>query len=247
MCAACSSPPRGPAATAPRDARCGSPAGGGRRRVGKPIDFDGWLDDPPGPPAELAFWVRYWVAAHRFVLEHAPPTAVTPSYARLTERPEAALDPVLPRPALVPPGPHPRRDGGRRSPATRRGGGVRPCRPRNTRWAGHHSAPPPRSPRTDPQGAPRRPWRPPGMSAAMRANPWPANDARPSHLDRAVRRADPVEATPGPVSLGERMLFLLLARDGPHPGARRPGERPPARPDGARRNGSRPDGTRCGT
>lgn len=80
--------------------------------MGKPIDFDGWLDDPPGPPTELAFWVRYWVAAHRFVLEHAPPTAVTPSYARLTERPEAALDPVLPRPALVPPGPHPRRDGG---------------------------------------------------------------------------------------------------------------------------------------
>ena len=57
----------------------------------KPVNFGGWLDEEPGTPDALAFWVRYWRAAYRFVLEHAPDTAVLVSYRRLTEAPERAL------------------------------------------------------------------------------------------------------------------------------------------------------------
>lgn len=56
----------------------------------KPIDFGGWLADAPHP-GSLAFWVGYWVVTHRHVLEHAGPSAVLVSYARLSGEPEAAL------------------------------------------------------------------------------------------------------------------------------------------------------------
>ncbi|MFB6248525.1 MAG: hypothetical protein ABEL97_08150 [Salinibacter sp.] len=57
----------------------------------KPVNFGGWLEASPGDPDTLAFWLRYWTAAYRFVLEHAPDTAVLVSYRRLTEAPERAL------------------------------------------------------------------------------------------------------------------------------------------------------------
>lgn len=57
----------------------------------KPIDFGGWLQTNPGPPSRLEFWLRYWIAAYRHVLEHAGPSAVLLSYARLVEAPEIAL------------------------------------------------------------------------------------------------------------------------------------------------------------
>ena len=60
-------------------------------RTLKPVDFGGWLDEDPGDPEALPFWLRYWTAAYRFVLEHAPDTAVLVSYRRLTEAPERAL------------------------------------------------------------------------------------------------------------------------------------------------------------
>jgi hypothetical protein len=57
----------------------------------KPVNFGGWLDKGPGRPDTLAFWLRYWIAAYRFVLEHAGARAVLVSYARLTEAPDPAL------------------------------------------------------------------------------------------------------------------------------------------------------------
>jgi hypothetical protein len=56
----------------------------------RPVNFDGWLE-AASDPGELAFWVEYWVAAYRHVLEHAGESAVLASYARLTEEPAAAL------------------------------------------------------------------------------------------------------------------------------------------------------------
>ena len=56
----------------------------------KPVNFGDWLADAPSPD-RLAFWVRYWIAAYRYVLQHAPDTAVLLSYARLTDDPEPAL------------------------------------------------------------------------------------------------------------------------------------------------------------
>ena len=71
----------------------------------KPVDFDGWLDDAP-PPSTLAFWVRYWTVAYRFVLDHAGNEAVLLSYRRLVQQPEAALSRLaerldVPRAALA--------------------------------------------------------------------------------------------------------------------------------------------------
>jgi hypothetical protein len=56
----------------------------------KPVNFDGWLEEVP-PPDRLEFWVRYWIAAYRYVLEHAGPSAVLLSYRRLTDEPEKTL------------------------------------------------------------------------------------------------------------------------------------------------------------
>ncbi len=57
----------------------------------KPVNFGGWLDEGPDSPDTLAFWLRYWIAAYQFVLDHAGPRTVLISYARLTEEPESAL------------------------------------------------------------------------------------------------------------------------------------------------------------
>jgi hypothetical protein len=56
----------------------------------RPMDFGGWLDEAP-PPDRLEFWVRYWIAAYRYVLEHAGPSTLLVSYARLTTEPERSL------------------------------------------------------------------------------------------------------------------------------------------------------------
>lgn len=56
----------------------------------KPIDFGGWLDDTVDPD-EFEFWLRYWTAAYRYVLEHAGPTCRTLSYRALHQEPESTL------------------------------------------------------------------------------------------------------------------------------------------------------------
>lgn len=56
----------------------------------KPVDFGGWLEGAPSAD-RLEFWVRYWIAAYRHVLEHAGPSTVLLSYRRLTDEPEDAL------------------------------------------------------------------------------------------------------------------------------------------------------------
>lgn len=56
----------------------------------KPIDFGGWLDGRVDSD-KLGFWLRYWTAAYRFVLEHAGPTCRTLSYRALHQEPESTL------------------------------------------------------------------------------------------------------------------------------------------------------------
>lgn len=56
----------------------------------KPVDYGGWLEGAPSPDG-LEFWIRYWVAAYRFVLEEASVPVRLVSYARLTERPGEVL------------------------------------------------------------------------------------------------------------------------------------------------------------
>ncbi|MFW6192828.1 MAG: hypothetical protein ACOC83_05005 [Gemmatimonadota bacterium] len=74
----------------------------------KPVDFGGWLEEAPSPE-RLEFWVRYWIAVYRWVLEHADGATVLVSYRRLTEEPEAALGRLaraidVPQDELVPAG-----------------------------------------------------------------------------------------------------------------------------------------------
>lgn len=57
----------------------------------KPVNFDDWLDEKTGRPDELAFWLRYWIVAYEFVLEHASKETVFISYARLVEEPLSVL------------------------------------------------------------------------------------------------------------------------------------------------------------
>ena len=57
----------------------------------RPVNFDGWLDDA-AEPSTLTFWVQYWVAAYRHVLQHADESTVLLSYARLTDAPKPTLD-----------------------------------------------------------------------------------------------------------------------------------------------------------
>jgi len=57
----------------------------------KPVNFNNWLDDASATPDTLAFWLRYWTAAYRFIAEQTDETDVLVSYARLTNDPEAAL------------------------------------------------------------------------------------------------------------------------------------------------------------
>ncbi len=56
----------------------------------KPVNFRDWLADAPSPDG-LEFWMRYWIAAYRHVLEHADASTLLISYAHLTENPEPAL------------------------------------------------------------------------------------------------------------------------------------------------------------
>jgi hypothetical protein len=56
----------------------------------RPVNFDDWLVEAPDPD-RLAFWLRYWIAAYRFVLRHADASTVLVSYARLTDEPASAL------------------------------------------------------------------------------------------------------------------------------------------------------------
>lgn len=56
----------------------------------KPIDIGEWLDGT-GDPDQLEFWLKYWTAAYRFVLEHAGPTCRTLSYRALHQKPESTL------------------------------------------------------------------------------------------------------------------------------------------------------------
>ena len=62
----------------------------------RPVDFGGWLDEAGWAkgeldPQELEFWLRYWVAAYRVVLDVASPGVALLSYARLTKEPEDTL------------------------------------------------------------------------------------------------------------------------------------------------------------
>ena len=56
----------------------------------RPVNFNDWLADAPNPDT-LVFWVRYWIAAYRSVLNHADSSAILVSYNRLTNAPEAIL------------------------------------------------------------------------------------------------------------------------------------------------------------
>lgn len=57
----------------------------------KPVNFDGWIEESPGSPNHLAFWLRYWLVTYQHVLKHADDSRILVSYARLTEQPERAL------------------------------------------------------------------------------------------------------------------------------------------------------------
>ncbi|HKK07764.1 MAG TPA: hypothetical protein VKA44_02650 [Gemmatimonadota bacterium] len=58
----------------------------------KPVDFEGWLERSTRAPEDPAFWLEYWVATFRRLLDRAPPNAVFLSYERLTSSPEDALE-----------------------------------------------------------------------------------------------------------------------------------------------------------
>jgi hypothetical protein len=56
----------------------------------RPVNFDGWLAGAPAPDT-LSFWLRYWVAAYRFVLRHAGPSVCFVPYDHLSSTPEPVL------------------------------------------------------------------------------------------------------------------------------------------------------------
>lgn len=56
----------------------------------KPVDFGGWLEEAPAPET-LEFWLRYWVAGCRHVLDRVGPSTILVSYERLVEEPEGVL------------------------------------------------------------------------------------------------------------------------------------------------------------
>lgn len=58
----------------------------------RPIDFDGWLDRTAGlGPESPAFWLAYWEAAYRHILDAAPEGTAFLDYDTLCERPEEGL------------------------------------------------------------------------------------------------------------------------------------------------------------
>lgn len=56
----------------------------------RPVDFGGWLEDAP-PPDRLEFWLRYWIAAYRHVVDHAGSSTSCICYEHVTARPKQAL------------------------------------------------------------------------------------------------------------------------------------------------------------
>lgn len=70
----------------------------------RPVDFGGWLEVAPSPDG-LEFWLRYWVAAYRHVLECDDDAVRLLSYERLTADPEEALRRLASAIGLGEPGP----------------------------------------------------------------------------------------------------------------------------------------------
>jgi hypothetical protein len=59
----------------------------------KPIDFDNWLAGQEQiNPLELSFWIRYWSAAYRHVLQHLGPQVRLICYDRLCENPDKGVE-----------------------------------------------------------------------------------------------------------------------------------------------------------
>lgn len=56
----------------------------------KPVNFNGWLENAKDPDS-LEFWVRYWIAAYRHLVEHVASSRVLVSYQRLTDEPVTSL------------------------------------------------------------------------------------------------------------------------------------------------------------
>lgn len=56
----------------------------------RPVNFEGWLDEAASPTG-LSFWIQYWTAAYRFVLDHADSECLLVSYDRLTDDPRPSL------------------------------------------------------------------------------------------------------------------------------------------------------------
>jgi hypothetical protein len=56
----------------------------------RPINFSGWLAHA-GDPDDIEFWLRYWTAAYRYVLEQISPTIHLVSYTELTTEPQGTL------------------------------------------------------------------------------------------------------------------------------------------------------------
>ena len=58
----------------------------------RPINFDGWLDHRQSPDAEsLNFWLEYWIASYRHLLNEAYRTLSFVNYDRLCQDPEGGL------------------------------------------------------------------------------------------------------------------------------------------------------------
>ncbi len=58
----------------------------------KPIDFSGWSKQTSIAQAtEIEFWLRYWVAAYQYLLEHLPENAVLFSFDTFCEQPQFSM------------------------------------------------------------------------------------------------------------------------------------------------------------
>ena len=58
----------------------------------RPVDFGGWVDgDDCGPATALEFWLAYWIATYRHVLDRSADRAHLLSYRGLYEQPHASL------------------------------------------------------------------------------------------------------------------------------------------------------------
>jgi hypothetical protein len=59
----------------------------------RPINFSGWLEGAPGAET-LEYWLLYWTAAYRHVLDSLGERTMLVSYRRLTEAPEPVLSSI---------------------------------------------------------------------------------------------------------------------------------------------------------